>query len=351
MRHTPIASLPGAGDRTATSSTRKKIPVRSLERLLGSRSKREAVHVLTGGAKRCMMVHYRHVGEPLASLAGVGVLSWHGPKSSAPDPTADDEKTLWKAGTAGRLDGWTAGTASRGCRRNKRTSLPPTRGGPKEIDSLERRMRRTPPSPGHGQASNPCPGGCRIWPHEAVASSLTGSFWTVLLSGVVTGKTEVFPPISRSCFDEKRPCCWFLLLTDILCRLAAMPRLIGCRPDREEHGGAVLPRRHDGGHGESCTVSLPGPWAFSSLGSQQTNPSANGRERERERAAAGSQLPEPDPIPGTKLAARRRRKKVGCAYRVDGRFFSTAANRGQAKGGLSDCVPSAAGAATPGKAR
>lgn len=108
MRHTPIASLPGAGDRTATSSTRKKIPVRSLERLLGSRWKREAVHVLTGGAKRCMMVHYRHVGEPLASLAGVGVLSWHGPKSSAPDPTADDEKTLWKAGTAG--------TASRGCR-------------------------------------------------------------------------------------------------------------------------------------------------------------------------------------------------------------------------------------------
>lgn len=132
----------------------------------------------------------------------------------------------------------------------------------------------------------------------------------MLLSGVVTGKTEVFPPISRSCFDEKRPCCWFLLLTDILCRRAAMPRLIGCRPDREEHGGAVLPRRHDGGHGESCTVSLPGPWAFSSLGSQQTNPSANGRERERERESSGRQAaPRARPDSGDKAGSTEKKKK------------------------------------------
>lgn len=118
-------ATPGAGDRTATSSTRKKNPVRSLERLLGSRWKREAVHVLTGGAKRCMMVHYRHVGEPLASLGSVccrRMAAWQGSscwsRVQRPDPTADDEKMLWRAGTAGRLGLPAAGADETNARRS-----------------------------------------------------------------------------------------------------------------------------------------------------------------------------------------------------------------------------------------
>jgi hypothetical protein len=52
------------------------------------------------------------------------------------------------------------------------------------------------------------------------------------------------------------------LLPSVVCRLPWMPLLIGCPPRPRGSWRLCSPRRHgEGGHGESCTISLSGPWA------------------------------------------------------------------------------------------